>query len=90
MPPVTPPITPADLGGYDLPVRVRQASLAPQLRDKSLPPDDATAGETAPASAEAARNTMAALQRGWELGRSTTDLPGEPAADENAADGADQ
>ncbi len=89
-PPVTPPITPADLGGYDLPVRVRQASLAPQLRDKSLPPDDAPAGETAPASAEAARNTMAALQRGWELGRSTTDLPGEPAADENAADGADQ
>ena len=37
VPPVTPPVTPADLGGYDLPVRVRQASLAPQLRDKSLP-----------------------------------------------------
>ena len=33
---------------------------------------------------------MAALQRGWELGRSTADLPVEPAADENAADGADQ
>ena len=88
-PPVTPPITQADLGGYDLPVRVRQASLAPQLRDQSLPAE-APAAEAGPASAEAARNTMAALQRGWELGRSTADLPGEPAADENAADGADQ
>jgi signal transduction histidine kinase len=94
-PPLTPPVTQADLGGYDLPVRVRQASLAPQLRDKSLPADDAPAAEATPASAEAARNTMAALQRGWELGRSTADLSGEPAADENAADenaadGADQ
>jgi hypothetical protein len=65
------------------------------LRDKSLPADDAPAAEATPASAEAARNTMAALQRGWELGRSTADLSGEPAADENAADenaadGADQ
>ena len=33
---------------------------------------------------------MAALQRGWELGRSTADLPGEPPSDENATNGADQ
>ncbi len=85
-----PEVTKGDLGGYDLPVRVRQASLAPQLRDKA--PDSAPAAETTPATAEAARNTMAALQRGWELGRSTAGLPGEPAPvdDENTADGADQ
>jgi signal transduction histidine kinase len=89
--PRAPQVTRADLGGYDLPVRVRQASLAPQLRDKSLAPDDIPAAEATPASAEAARNTMAALQRGWELGRSTAGLPGDPAsADDNTADGADQ
>lgn len=55
-----------DNGG--LPVRVRQASLAPQLREQ-----DAAGGEAfdaAPASADAARSTMSAMQRGWELGRS--------------------
>jgi signal transduction histidine kinase len=89
--PHAPQVSRADLGGYDLPVRVRQASLAPQLRDKSLAPDDVPAAEATPASAEAARNTMAALQRGWELGRSTADRPGDAAAaDDNTADGADQ
>jgi hypothetical protein len=93
-----------------LPIRVRQASLAPQLRQTPPPaepnvglgffsgpaptagngrlrPGDsaidpfaprrsaaATAGEAGPelASPEAARNTMSALQRGWQLGRSET------------------
>ncbi len=63
-----------------LPVRVRQASLAPQLRDQ-----DATgpgAFEAPPVSAEAARSSLSALQRGWELGRSETD---EPSASSGAA-----
>jgi signal transduction histidine kinase len=80
---------PADLG---LPVRVRQASLAPQLRDAKRQED----GEPPQASPDAARNTMAALQRGWQLGRSVSDEPpadagADAAADgESALDGADQ
>jgi signal transduction histidine kinase len=53
-----------------LPVRVRQASLAPELRDQDG--TDAAAFEVPPVSADAARSTMSALQRGWELGRSET------------------
>ncbi len=53
-----------------LPVRVRQASLAPQLRDQDG--TDASAVEAPPVSAEAARSTLSALQRGWERGRSDT------------------
>jgi len=49
----------------DLPVRVRQANLAPQLRDSSTTPA-ADQPETSP---ESARNTVAAMQRGWERGR---------------------
>jgi signal transduction histidine kinase len=56
-----------------LPVRVRQASLAPQLRDRDRA--DSAAAEATPASAEAARNTMSAMQRGWELGRSAAAGP---------------
>ncbi|HSR83113.1 MAG TPA: hypothetical protein VLM11_02925, partial [Streptosporangiaceae bacterium] len=102
---------PGSAGSVDgLPVRVRQASLAPQLRNLSPPPPaDTSMGvgfysgarsasggagrrpgdsaidpfaprRSAPrptsdtdghlASPEAARNTMSALQRGWQLGRS--------------------
>jgi signal transduction histidine kinase len=56
-----------------LPFRVRQASLAPQLREQG-----GVAGgtiEAAPASAEAVRSTMSAMQRGWELGRSVAESP---------------
>jgi signal transduction histidine kinase len=60
-----------------LPVRVREANLAPQLRD-----GNATAGEPFDAtatSADAARSTMSALQRGWERGRSdAAQSPDEP------------
>jgi signal transduction histidine kinase len=56
-----------------LPVRVRQASLAPQLRDRDRA--DSAAAESTPASAEAVRNTMSAMQRGWELGRSAAAGP---------------
>jgi signal transduction histidine kinase len=64
-----------------LPVRVRQASLAPQLRDQDTT-DTAAVFEAPPVSAEAARSTLSALQRGWELGRSET---GEPSSSSAAA-----
>ena len=84
------PGTSGDIKG--LPRRVRQASLAPQLRDS--PPPRRTivasagpsggaagaAGSTAPSPAEV-RQTMSALQRGWQEGRSqrlADQAPGEP------------
>ena len=79
-----------------LPRRVRQASLAPQLRD-SPPPRRTTvvsagapggpAGATGPSPAEI-RKTMSALQRGWQEGRSQRmagQAPGEPAGATPAA-----
>jgi signal transduction histidine kinase len=76
-----------------LPVRVRQASIAPQLREgdasSSGTPEtaagtrEAAAGTPADgtASAEAVRSTMSAMQRGWELGRSVAaDSPAAPAS----------
>jgi hypothetical protein len=65
-----------DLGESGLPQRVRQASLAAQLRE--------TAAEKAPAQAaddfwtrspEETRSTVTAIQRGWERGRSVFDVP---------------
>src|SRR5215472_8517056 len=84
------PAPPAHQQDGGLPVRVRQASLAPQLRDRK--PADGGAFQAAPASAEAVRTTMSAMQRGWERGRSAT--AGPPAetgpdaasAEHNAAD----
>jgi signal transduction histidine kinase len=60
-----------------LPVRVRQASLAPQLRDQDAT-DTTAAFDAPPVSAEAARSSLSALQQGWELGRS--DTGGQPAS----------
>jgi signal transduction histidine kinase len=66
----------SDFGEVGLPRRVRQASLAPQLRD--------TAAEQAPAQAaddfwtrspEETRSTVTAIQQGWERGRSVFDVP---------------
>jgi hypothetical protein len=65
--------TPAYQQDGGLPVRVRQASLAPQLRDRK--PADGGASRAAPTSAEAVRTTMSAMQRGWELGRSAAAGP---------------
>jgi hypothetical protein len=69
----------SDLPEGGLPVRVPQASLAPQLREPEAG-DGGASPYDAPASAESVRNTMSALQRGWELGRGT---PGSPDADAN-------
>jgi hypothetical protein len=66
-----------------LPVRVRQANLAPQLRQQpAMTPAEADEPAAGP-SPEAARSTMAALQLGWQRGRSVTEptedeLPAEP------------
>ena len=96
----------AELTELGLPVRVRQASLAPQLRDTSPAgapePQPVSGGFSLPtrrpsgsfeparaepaspdaggalASPEAARNTMSALQRGWQLGRAEASLPEPP------------
>jgi hypothetical protein len=74
--PASPESDPANFG---LPTRVRQASLAPQLREPTRPDLAPGRGSGLP-SPEAARNTMAALQRGWELGRSAADGPSAPDA----------
>ena len=57
-----------------LPRRVRQASLAPELRASG---GAAAGGPAAVAPASAAslsdmRNTLSAMQRGWQQGRSQT------------------
>ena len=96
------------LSEHGLPRRVRQASIAPQLRGTGPAPAGrpasqagghgfATFAERLPGSAasrgplpapapeapepEAARNTMSALQRGWQLGRSEAEAsePGSSA-----------
>jgi hypothetical protein len=67
-----------------LPRRVKQASIAPQLRDNpprrrtSAAPSQAPASGPTPAEI---RQTMSALQRGWQEGRSqriTAAPPGGP------------
>jgi len=69
-------------GGGDLtglPRRVRQASLAPELRASA---GSASAG-VAPASAASLsdmRNTLSAMQRGWQQGRSQTQRESEDSA----------
>jgi signal transduction histidine kinase len=65
-------VTTADLTAMGLPVRVRQASLAPQLRDGGPRAADADESTPSPPSPEVARSTMTALQRGWERGRYIT------------------
>jgi anti-sigma regulatory factor (Ser/Thr protein kinase) len=69
---------PAELDG--LPVRVRQANLAPQLREPAVAAAEASPLAGVP-SPDAARSTMAALQLGWQRGRSVADPDeqGEPA-----------
>ena len=77
-----------DQGGGDfadadlLPRRVRQASLAPQLRENTIHGRPAPNGDSAttpePAeerSPEEARSTITAIQQGWERGRSLFDPP---------------
>jgi signal transduction histidine kinase len=65
-----------DLGEGDLPRRVRQASLASQLRDTATAPAPAPAADDSWArSPEETRSTVTAIQQGWERGRSVFDVP---------------
>ncbi|MFJ3789983.1 hypothetical protein [Kitasatospora sp. NPDC090091] len=85
---------PALRGGHtgpeELPRRVRQASLVPQLREApSRPGGDGrriTAAAAAPASGrspEAARAALSAFQSGWARGRRPDDGRGNPDGREN-------
>ena len=64
-----------------LPRRVRQASIAPQLRDDTQaapasPATDAEADEAGEGrSPDEIRATMSAIQQGWQKGRSVFDPP---------------
>lgn len=62
----------SNLDELGLPRRVRQASLAPQLRDDepNQPAGDGPAGDRSP---EQTRTLMSSIQRGWQRGRSDTD-----------------
>ncbi|WP_426403185.1 nitrate- and nitrite sensing domain-containing protein [Streptomyces sp. R-07] len=88
-----PPESPEPFGG--LPRRVRQASLAPQLREAEGPAGrgagtraDARTGTGTPSDgpdsferdAEEVRARMAAMQRGWQRGRRDTTEPDDPTA----------
>jgi signal transduction histidine kinase len=66
------PISTGELTAMGLPVRVRQASIAPQLRDDGAAAAESEDSAPAAPSPEAARSTMTALQRGWERGRYVT------------------
>jgi hypothetical protein len=70
---------PSDAGNrLGLPRRVRQASLALQLRDG--PPADAAAPGDGPhdgRSPEEARSLFMSLQQGWRRGRAEAGQPGD-------------
>ncbi|MFD7868048.1 nitrate- and nitrite sensing domain-containing protein [Streptomyces sp. NPDC059783] len=84
--PVPPPPAASDTVG-GLPRRVRQASLAPQLRDepagRTAVPDRVESIEDIERDADEVRDRMASLQRGWQRGRrqnaEDTTRPGDPA-----------
>jgi signal transduction histidine kinase len=93
-PPAAPPQAPpaaspgtstgAERTHLGLPVRVRQNSLAPQLRSEA--PEPAGPGPARPGlefrSPEHARSLMAAMQEGWQHGRTDQlEEPGFPAGD---------
>jgi signal transduction histidine kinase len=74
------PASTDDLDEPGLPRRIRQASLAPQLRDSNgrmeTGPDSGLAEARSP---EEARATVSAIQQGWQRGRSLFD-PSEKGA----------
>jgi signal transduction histidine kinase len=77
------PAAAADLTELDLPRRVRQASLAPQLREDAGQPGEQPADALSPGddrSPEDARAAIAAIQQGWQRGRSVFDAPDRTAA----------
>ncbi|MFF8270335.1 nitrate- and nitrite sensing domain-containing protein [Streptomyces sp. NPDC016562] len=80
----------ADLaaGPGGLPRRVRQASLAPQLKKTPSPaPAEAAADQASDRDAEDVRTRMSALQRGWTAGRNQHAQQSGAEAGTSAADG---
>ena len=80
---------PTDGGDYKgLPRRVRQANLAPQLRDAPATagsqPEAASNDNVANRSPDDIRNALSAMQRGWQQGRSVT---GDGAGTDSVASG---
>jgi len=86
-----PRVDTAELAKLGLPVRVRQASLAPQLRERGPGTDGEDRVASAP-SPEAARSIMTALQRGWERGRyiSGSVQPPSESSTESSGNGAEE
>ncbi|HEY3633366.1 MAG TPA: hypothetical protein VGL21_20880, partial [Jatrophihabitantaceae bacterium] len=72
---VRPPAEPAtsNVDELGLPRRVRQASLAPQLRDDEPIQPAAAGGPPGDRSPEQTRSLMTAIQHGWQRGRSDAD-----------------
>jgi hypothetical protein len=68
-------------GDQGLPRRVRQASLAPQLRGAAAAAGSPPAAPATAASLTDMRNTLSAMQRGWQQGRSQTQRDTEGDAD---------
>lgn len=66
-----------------LPRRVRQASLAPQLRSSAAagPAESTGVPQATSASLSAMRNTLSAMQRGWQQGRAETQQDTESSSD---------
>ncbi len=58
-----------------LPRRLRQASLAPQLRD--APPAASSGGQHEARSAEQVRALISSIQQGWRSGRASAGRPDE-------------
>jgi signal transduction histidine kinase len=74
--PATDPLAGPATDASGLPRRVRQASLVPQLRDNMPQAAQPEASEPAPGrSPEDTRSALAAIQRGWERGRSLFEPP---------------
>jgi hypothetical protein len=72
-----------------LPKRVRQASLAPQLRDRTTPsstPSAASGDDVVNRSPDDIRNALSAMQRGWQQGRAANE-GGSPEQDGAPASG---
>jgi signal transduction histidine kinase len=81
-----PSAQPPPLSEDGLPRRIRQASLAPQLRERSTPPPDASPASSLDRSPDDIRAMMSALQSGTRRGR--MDAGGaNPAAAEAAVNG---
>jgi signal transduction histidine kinase len=74
------------LDSKGLPRRVRQANLAPQLRASAAAAGSQGSTAVPPASAASLtdmRNTLSAMQRGWQQGRSQTQRDTEAGTDGN-------